>query len=371
MKDEKELLIKKLLNGSISSEEIDLLMESIDLLEFRSLIKRVFDINESTTTNSSSASTGVLGVLNFLGRRKKNKRVKKRLDKPGFREGKNLIIAEGDSWFEYPLFKKDIIDWLIEDKSLIVYSLAYGGDWITNIIYEDEYISELSIYQPEVFLISGGGNDLVGDGRLGHLVNKPSIVDFEITASDLQERDYIISQGFGNSEISSEERADMIIRGKKFLNQDFYGLLKTFEIMYRLFFKNLDVSGKFDGMKVITQGYDFAIPSNESSFLKNPMGRISGNGKWLFYPLVRKNITNSYDQMSIVSAMIYYFNEMLIRVGNKVNEQNRQKNKRITIFHIDNRGLCKKEDWSDELHPKSYINKIIAERYRECVELRV
>lgn len=365
---DKDELIKKLLNGSITSEEIDQIMEQLDNIEFRNLIKRIFDINESTTINGSSASLGFIGFLNRIGRKKKNKHVKKNLDKPGYRDNKTMIIAEGDSWFEYPVFLKDIVDWIIEDKNNIVYSLAYGGDWITNIIYEDEYIMELSKYQPEVFLISGGGNDLVGDGRLGFLINKPSIVDFDFKEGDDVLKETIIKQNFGNGEIDSERRAEMIVRGQKYMNKDFLGLLKTFEIMYKLLFKGLDLSGKFDGMKIITQGYDFAIPSNNTKIFVNPMRWVSNNGKWLYYPLVRKGISDTYEQMCIVSAMLYHFNEMLIRVGKHINEKVSDKKRKIEVYHIDCRGAVKKDDWADELHPFSDSFKKIADVYQKCIK---
>ena len=361
--ENKEKLIKKLLNGSITSSELDELLSLIDLQDFRNLIKRIFDLNEGTITNNSSASKGILGFLNKISSKRKIRNIRKKLNRPGFRDDKKLIIAEGDSWFEYPVFIKDIIDWIIKDTDNPVYSLAYGGDWISNIIYEEQYIPELSMYQPEVFLISGGGNDLVGDGRLSVLVNKPSLVDFSETEEDVKLKEKIISQNFDNGEINAVQRADMIVRGTKYLNNDFYGLMKTFEIMYKLFFKRIELSKKFDDMKIITQGYDFVIPSNNKTIFKNPLKWVTNNGKWLYYPLVRKGISDKYEQQSILSAMIYYFNEMLISVGEYCN-----KNKGTNyVFHIDSRGALKEKEWSDELHPTSKSFRKISNVYIKCI----
>lgn len=361
--ENKEKLIKKLLNGSITSAELDELLSLIDLQDFRNLIKRIFDLNEGTITNNSSASKGILGFLNKISSKRKNRNIRKKLNRPGFRDDKKLIIAEGDSWFEYPVFIKDIIDWIIKDTDNPVYNLAYGGDWISNIIYEEQYIPELSMYQPEVFLISGGGNDLVGDGRLSILVNKPSLVDFSEKESDNKLKGKLISQNFDNGEINAVQRAEMIVRGTKYLNNDFYGLMKTFEIMYKLFFKRIELSRKFDDMKIITQGYDFVIPSNNRTIFKNPLKWVTNNGKWLYYPLVRKGISDKYEQQSILSAMIYYFNEMLISVGEYCN-----KNKGTNyVFHIDSRGALKEKEWSDELHPTSKSFRKISNVYIKCI----
>ncbi len=331
--------------------------------DFRELIKRIFDLNESSIINESTAEKGFLGFLNKNSNKRKNLNIRKKLNKPGFRDNKKLIIAEGDSWFEYPIFIKDIIDWVIKDTDNPIYSLAYGGDWIANIIYEEQYIPELSIYQPEVFLISGGGNDLVGNGRLSILVNKPSLVDFSETEKDIELKQKIIVQNFDNGEINSVQRAEMIVRGTKYLNKDFHGLMKTFEIMYKLFFKRIELSGKFDDMKIITQGYDFVIPSNNKTIFKNPLRWVTNNGKWLYYPLVCKGISDKYEQQSILSAMIYYFNEMLISVGDYCNK-NKGEN---YVFHIDSRGALKEKEWSDELHPTSKSFRKISNVYIKCI----
>lgn len=360
----KEILIEKLLDGSISSSEIDELMLMLNKIEFRNFIKRIFDMNESSIINDSKAESGLMGLMNRIGKYIKNNNIKRRLDKANYRTGKKLIIAEGDSWFEFPIFLNDIIDWIIKDKTNPVYSLAFGGDWIANIIYEEEYIIELSTYQPEIFLISGGGNDLVGDGRVSLLVNKPSLVDFKVTPDDAELLNNIIKQNFGNGEIDSQTRAEMIVRGKKYLNQSFWGLIKVFEIMYKIVFRSIALSGKFSDMKIITQGYDFAIPSNNTQIFVNPLRWALHNGQWLYYPLVRKGISDTYEQQCILSGMIYYFNEMLIEVGDDCN----RKNGSSYIYHIDSRGALKKNEWADELHPFSKSFKRISNVYLECIK---
>lgn len=361
--EKKESLSKKLLKGDITPVEFDELMDMLDKADFRNLIKRVFDLEKNETANNSTAEVGLLGFMNRVGKNIKNRGVKKKLNKAGYRNDKKLIIAEGDSWFEYPIFLKDIIDWIIKDTDNPVYSLAYGGDWIANIIYEEEYIIELTTYQPEVFLISGGGNDLVGDGRLGILINKPSMVDFSERPEDAELMKKIIAQNFDNGEIGAEGRAKMIVRETKYLNKDFWGLISTFEIMYKMVFKSIDVAGKFGDMKILTQGYDFAIPSNNTKLFVNPLRWMFGNGKWLYYPLVRKGVSDSYEQQCILSAMIYYFNEMLISVGKKCNERKGTN----YVFHIDSRGALKKKDWADELHPFSKPFRKISEVYVHCI----
>ena len=240
--------------------------------------------------------------------------------------------------------------------------LAYAGDWIANIIYEEQYITELTLYQPEIFIISGGGNDLVGDGRLGMLVNKPSLVDFSEKPEDAEMIKRITAQDFDNGETDSRKRAEMIVRGTKYLSDEFFALLKVFEMMYRLFFTRIEKAGKFDDMKIVTQGYDFAVPSNSKNPFNHPV-KLLGNGHHIYRPLIKKGIMDAGEQESIVSAAIYYMNEMLIQTGQYCNSR-RESN---YVFHVDSRGALRRNEWADELHPRSDAFKRISSVYSACI----
>ena len=123
----KEELIDKLCQGDISVDELESLMELIDKHDFRHIIKRIFDINEGDVINHSSAERGITGFLNRSGKRLKNRRFNRMKGKRSFRTGKKIILAEGDSWFEYPWFIRDVVDWLLKLTSCPVYSLLLEG----------------------------------------------------------------------------------------------------------------------------------------------------------------------------------------------------------------------------------------------------
>jgi hypothetical protein len=361
MNNRKENLIGELLGGKISAEAFDELTGMTDRADYRRIIMRIFDLNEGGILNNSTADSGILGFFNRRANHRKIRKLARRLKRTGRGEGKKMILVEGDSWFEHP-FIMEIVDWLFKDKNNLIHSLAYAGDWIANIIYEEQYITELMLYQPEIFLISGGGNDLVGDGRLGMLVNKPSLVDFGETPEDVRLTERIIAQDFDNGEIDSRKRAEMIVRGTKYLTDNFFALLKVFELMYRLFFTGIEKAGKFDDMKIITQGYDFAVPSNSKNPFDHPV-KLLGNGHHLYSPLAKKGITNAGEQESIISAAIYNLNEMLIRTGQYCNAA-RGSN---YVFHIDSRGALRRSEWADELHPRSKAFKRISSVYAACI----
>ncbi len=348
----KEELIDKLCRGYISADELESLMELIDKHDFRRIIKRIFDINEGDVINHSSANRGIAGFLNRSGKRLKNRRFNRLKRQRSFRTGKKIILAEGDSWFEYPWFIRDLVDWLLKLTPYPVYSLAFGGDWVANILYEGEYIDELSLYQPEVFLISGGGNDIVGEQRLAKLVHKRSQVNATLLQEDENLVGKLVQDGY------TDIQARRIVVGKKFINKDFAALINLFRIMYSLVFWGIELSGKFPDMKIITQGYDFAIPSCNRNPFVFLLRLLMGNGKWLYYPLLLKGITDKEEQRSVVAALIHEFNEMLIGVGKG----------RKQVCHIDSRGALEDHEWADELHPNGKAFKRIASTFVECID---
>jgi len=296
---------------------------------FKVIAKRIFDLNDDTVLNRSDADEGAMGKLNKRSRNKRNKKYFKKIRK-GFRtiEGNKVIFAEGDSWFEFPIFVNDIIDWLNKGKKHAIYSLAYGGDWLSNILYEGEYIEDISIHKPDVFLISGGGNDLVGGYRLTYMVQNKGIPDMSLRPS-IQKK---IKEFNANKSYNiMDERVE---KGMYLLSREFYAFVNLMKLQYRFLFQSL--RKKYKEMLIITQGYDYAIPSNKVNWGTNIinwhqplMNWIIGSGGWLQTPLLINGIGDQQKQRNIVRGMIFVFNEMLIEEGKRVEP----------AVHIDSRDL--------------------------------
>jgi hypothetical protein len=139
-------LIEKMLNKPLefNSTDFDALIASYKLpndkydvqdalKDFRECVRNIYDLNEDRLKETSHANTGMLGKLNRRSTHIRQKEYFKRVEnqKPGKKYIR--IYAEGDSWFLFPTFVKDVIDWLEEKDTYLIYSDAYGGDWITNI----------------------------------------------------------------------------------------------------------------------------------------------------------------------------------------------------------------------------------------------
>lgn len=82
------------------------------------------------------------------------------------------FVAEGDSWFDYPLMLDDVIDQLSETHA--VFSIASPGDTLANMVSPGNFDAEIDPaideLAPDGFLLSGGGNDIVGEALARYLV---------------------------------------------------------------------------------------------------------------------------------------------------------------------------------------------------------
>lgn len=81
-----------------------------------------------------------------------------------------LLIAEGDSWFDYPFF--DTLERLEDAFGFEIESVAHKGDTVEGMAYDQSQTQTLARLfekvagrggQPRAILLSGGGNDIAGD----------------------------------------------------------------------------------------------------------------------------------------------------------------------------------------------------------------
>ncbi len=108
-----------------------------------------------------------LGILDWK-RQSKRQRYLKKLADPKY--GGPKILAEGDSWFEYPC-AKDLIEWIGDTYAVL--SLAKAGDTWSDIQdqegkkYDDRtpmgLFESLAIEKPQLVLLSVGGNEIMGN----------------------------------------------------------------------------------------------------------------------------------------------------------------------------------------------------------------
>ena len=217
------------------------------------------------------------------------------------------IVSEGDSWFQYPLLLDDVIDNLFEDYA--IFSLGAAGDLLADMIAVDEITDAIQEERPQLFLISGGGNDMVGDERLTTLLHP-----------------------FAEGRLPVE-----------YPNDNFNRFLADMENQYRLLFnKVLNLS---PDLKILCHGYDWTIPSN---------------GPWLGKPMKKKlNIRTKKLQRDIIAIMINQFNTTMEKLTTEFHG---------SVFYVDCRGVVADKNWHDELHPDNVGYSAVAEKFKSSIE---
>ena len=216
------------------------------------------------------------------------------------------IVSEGDSWFQYPLLLDDVIDHLMRDHA--VFSLDAAGDTLGDMIAQDEVVAAVLAERPHVVLLSGGGNDLVGGGRLATVVRT---FDPRLSAAEH------VTPAF-----------ETLLQGV---------VSHVRQIVMRI--------GSATAVPVLIHCYDHAVPNR---------------GRWLGRPLETMGIMDRVLQGEIVGILIDRYAEALIRLAQEPSMHHR--------FHVvDSRGLIPRGQWNDELHPTSKAFGIVAEHFRRRI----
>lgn len=220
------------------------------------------------------------------------------------------IVSEGDSWFQYPLILEDVIDALSEDDDKAILSLGAAGDLVSRIADSAEYLNALEAEGSEIFLLSAGGNDLLGAGALAQVLN-----DFErgSEAEDLVNREAL------------QNRVDTIIGDyRRVIDQ---------------------VAETFPNVQIFGHGYDLPYPFPD--------------GKWLGVPLKERGIPRNLGRRTL-SIIVDAFNDRLHELETEI----------AAYTHIDLRGIVDRgrSSWYDELHPKNKGFERAADAFRAELE---
>jgi hypothetical protein len=308
----------------------------------------------------SGATEGIVGMVNTRNRAKRQEQFWDRIQQD-FRKNKNniVVLAEGDSWFDHP-FLQDIIDHLNRNKNVAVFSLAFAADWLDNMLYQGEYIDMLSVIKPDVFMVSGGGNDLLGDKKISimcHAIKEGYYVERKecIFASDIPKK---YADGLKDNKDAKDIKA-----GVKYLTKEFFSFLNVMQWQYYVLFSS--VRKKYEYMPILTQSYDFATPQGLikrswtlSYWYQRPFNTILQSGKWLETTMRNAQIDNLNTMHQIIKAMLYLFKSMVIETATDFKY----------IYHIDSQGISEPKDWFDEIHVKSHKFLQISQTYVRAMQ---
>lgn len=244
-----------------------------------------------------------------------------------------VLVAEGDSWFDYGLAGLDLIDCLKKFYGYRIHNVAKGGDTLDNMAWGTGYnynwvrkspplektLSAVRKYRPKVVLLSGGGNDLAGSELLSFLNHKGSGLE-------------AIRQPYTD-----------------FMFKTYFR--KAFEkIIHSIW--NIDSS-----VHIVTHGYGYGIPDGRAVLRFLGMSFV---GPWLRPSLTAKGYDQKHEREKIIRNLIDTFNDMLNELASDDEEKR--------IHYIDLRNSIKVKDWENELHLKNSAYKRVAGQFDGVIQ---
>ena len=220
--------------------------------------------------------------------------------------GRPVVVSEGDSWFDYPMYE-NIIDLIDDQRRFAIKRLEYSGDTVTHMVGDgssgsgvDSIRTVVLSERPRFLLFSGGGNDIIGE---------------EFTGAA---RHYDAGQ---TAEWHLDTPVWRALKG---------GVAKGYTTL-------IETIGPH--APVIAHGYDFIIPSDRPAKYDG----VSVSGPWVWPELARNEITDAM-MVEIGRVMINWFNDLLARLEMKYAD-------RGYFGHVDLRGTLGANQWENEIHP--------------------
>lgn len=229
-----------------------------------------------------------------------------------------LLVAEGDSWFDYPMH--DVLRLLEDESGYDVESVAHKGDTIEDMAYSGGQFEQFArrleklLRQrriPDAILISGGGNDIAGDAfaiLLNHAVSGLPAINQDVVR--------------GLIDVRLRNAYAFLIGGLTELSVRYLG----------------------KPIPILTHGYDYPVPDGRG-FLGG-WGPLPG--PWLQPGFYRKGHADRAMNKQVMRSLIDAFNGMLREMSSEPQFGH--------VHFVDLRNTLSSDkayhlDWANELHP--------------------
>lgn len=253
----------------------------------------------------------------------------------GAKKTAGVLIAEGDSWFDYPM--QDVLQLLEDDHLFDVESVAHRGDCVEDMAHSkgqfEEFARRLEKLLrdnkvPRAILLSGGGNDIAGD-EFAILLNH--------AASTLPPLN------------------DDIVRGviDVRLKEAYASLISSLTAIAKSYL------GK--PIPIVTHGYDYPIPDGR--------GFMGGwwilPGPWLKPGFQRKGHDDLAKNTLLIVQLIDRFNTMLAAVSALPAFAH--------VHYLDlrrtlNHDAMYKKHWANEMHPTSTGFNLVTQKFADMID---
>lgn len=245
-----------------------------------------------------------------------------------------VLVAEGDSWFDYPL--NDVLRILEDHYGYDVESVSHKGDRVEEMAYADGQLEAFTrrIEKllrrgtiPRAILLSGGGNDVAGN-EFGFLVNHAASSIAGLNASVLEG---IVDERVKTAYVTIISRVTRVCEER--VGQP---------------------------LPIIVHGYDYPVPDGR--------GFLGGwwflPGPWLEPGFREKGFAQLNDRIRLAKELMDRFNTMLGEVSALPGFEH--------VHYIDLRGTLSvdqnyQNDWANELHPTAEGFEKVTRKFAERI----
>ena len=250
--------------------------------------------------------------------------------------GRNgVLVAEGDSWFDYPFF--NVVERLEDRFGFTVESAAHNGDTVESMAYDPSQVAKVArlferlaaqATEPRAVLLSGGGNDVAGDEfavLLNHAASGLPALNDKVVSGVIDERVKFAMVS--------------VISAVTTLSRRHFGR----------------------AIPVVIHGYARAVPDGR--------GYLGGAwflpGPWLRPGFIQKGYGDLRANAAVVAELIDRFNAMLQTIpgGPALGH----------VHYLDLRGTLTNDlaryrtAWGDELHPTRPGFEAVAKRFADLI----
>ena len=272
------------------------------------------------------------------------------------------IIAEGDSWFDYP-GRQDIVDRL-GDLRWAVFSGASAGDTLRDMLYNEEQRLSLNDVIYEAFT-RGRNTREVSVADCQHDVARtgyPKAILLSVGGNDIIDAmEFLLEHGDSSSDeaVSTQIKNGLFFR----LHRTLVEYISMIQILcsyhVEIYEETSDGLISCRNIPIFLHGYAY-VEATGRGFLGS-FGRLLGSlggGPWL-RPAFEGNVQVEAANR-VIRELIDDYNSLLCDVAWKANETNWNNNLN-PIYHLDFRELVQQDDWRDELHPNQDAARELAE----------
>lgn len=257
-----------------------------------------------------------------------------------FGSDKPVLVSEGDSWFQFPVLIREVIDHLNDDY--LIWSVGAAGDTAENMVFgalgrgRTEYMKALAEQKGRVrgFLFSAAGNDVIGeDPTTGIPVLQEIVKPFNGSTSDIVGH---IDQAVFDKTLAFLQKA------------------------YAKVIRDVRSVPEFRQLPIFIHAYDYPFPYPWGE--DDPRSPIhAAKDEWIGQPMAARGIMDKDLRRGIVKNLIDQTYDMLGVIAAKPN-----------VVLVDcRRTLTDVGDWIDEIHGTSAGFRKIADKFKDAIARHV